>query len=237
MNVPRRIAISQSNYIPWRGYFDFIRSVDEFVLYDDMQYTRRDWRNRNKIKTPHGTTWLSIPVEVKGKYLQKIKDTRIADREWASVHWKTIQHSYARAPFFSEMRALLEPAYHKAGETPWLSEVNHLLLSTVCNILGIQTRFTWSMDYRLEEERNQRLISICQQAGATIYYTGPSARAYMDEAAFQDAGIQVVYMDYSGYPEYPQLYPPFDPAVSVLDLLFTVGHAAPTFLNRVLHAA
>src|SRR5438046_4323553 len=96
--MARKAAIVQSNYIPWKGYFDLIRRVDEFILYDDVQYTRRDWRNRNLIKTPQGLRWLTIPVEVKGKYYQSIRDTKIADPVWAASHWQTIVHNYGRAP-------------------------------------------------------------------------------------------------------------------------------------------
>src|SRR6476661_5616886 len=104
----KSIAIVQSNYIPWKGYFDMIRSVDEFILYDDVQYTRRDWRNRNRIKSSHGAQWLTIPVEVKGKYLQKIKETRVSDRLWARNHWRTLCCCYGKAPCFREFKEPLE---------------------------------------------------------------------------------------------------------------------------------
>ncbi len=98
-NPPTKsVAIVQSNYVPWKGYFDMVRGVDEFILYDDAQYTRRDWRNRNRIKTPHGTQWLTVPVEVTGKYLQKIRETRISDPNWARRHWQTLKSCYGTAP-------------------------------------------------------------------------------------------------------------------------------------------
>src|ERR1041384_7029573 len=102
--MQKMVAIVQSNYIPWKGYFDMIRGVDEFVLYDDVQYTRRDWRNRNRIKTAQGTQWLTIPVEVKGKYLQAIKETKISDPSWGRTHWRTLCHSYNRAPHFRDFQ-------------------------------------------------------------------------------------------------------------------------------------
>src|SRR5687767_5361993 len=98
--MTRRIAISQSNYIPWKGYFDLINFMDEFILYDDVQFTRRDWRNRNKIKTPNGELWLTIPVQVTGKYHQSIRETQVSDSTWARTHWRTLEHAYARAPWF-----------------------------------------------------------------------------------------------------------------------------------------
>jgi len=107
----KKIAISQSNYIPWKGYFDMIAAVDEFILYDDMQYTRRDWRNRNQIKTPQGVHWLTVPVLVKGKYYQKIKDTQIDGADWALVHWKSLIQNYRATPHFNDIAAWLEPLY------------------------------------------------------------------------------------------------------------------------------
>lgn len=107
----KKVAILQSNYIPWKGYFDLIGAVDEFILYDDMQYTRRDWRNRNQIKTPQGVQWLTVPVRVKGKYEQKIRDTEIDGSDWAVAHWKALVQNYARAPHFAEIAAWLEPLY------------------------------------------------------------------------------------------------------------------------------
>jgi hypothetical protein len=218
----KRIAISQSNYIPWKGYFDLINSVDEFVLYDDMQYTRQDWRNRNRIKTPQGPHWLTIPVQAKGRLLRKIKDTVISDPDWARVHWETLVQNYRRAPHFHTYRNDLETLYREPPSR-FLSEVNQRWLTTLCGIMQIDTRITWSMDYSLAEDRNERLVGICRQAGADEYLSGPAAQAYLDEAAFQRAGIKVVYMDYSGYPEYEQLHGPFDHFVTVLDLLLCVG--------------
>jgi hypothetical protein len=231
--MSKTVAIVQSNYIPWKGYFDLIARVDEFVLYDDMQYTRRDWRNRNRVKTPHGVQWLTVPVEVKGKYHQRIKDTLVSDRAWARSHWQTIQHSYARAPHFASYRDRLAELYARAGALTRLSEINCLFLTAICGMLGIRTRISWSMDYRLADERTERLVEICRQAGATEYVSGPAARAYMDESRFAAAGIALTYMDYAGYPEYPQLYPPFEHAVSVLDLILNTGEDAPAFMKYV----
>lgn len=230
----RSVAIVQSNYIPWKGYFDLIARVDEFVLYDDVQYTRRDWRNRNRVKTPHGVQWLTVPVEVKGRYLQLIRDTVVSDRAWASEHWRTLQHCYARAPHLSAYRAQFEALYAKAGELTLLSDVNRLFLSAICEMLGIRTAITSSADYGVEvEDPTERLVEICRRAGATEYVSGPAAKAYMDEAIFDRAGVALHYMSYDGYPEYPQLHPPFEHAVSVVDLLFNTGARAPAYMKHV----
>lgn len=226
----KRVAIVQSCYIPWKGYFDLINLVDEFILYDDRQYTRRDWRNRNRIKTPQGTQWLTIPVEVKGRYTQRIDRTRIGEPDWAEKHWKTLIHNYASAPHFDDYSGRLEALY--AGtDSSLLSVVNRTFLETICDLLGIETRLSWSTDYEAEGSKTERLVSLCQRAGASTYLSGPRAREYMDERLFGEAGIELDYIEYSGYPEYPQPHPPFDHAVTVLDLLFSVGEDATRYMK------
>lgn len=224
------VAIVQSNYIPWKGYFDMVNLVDEFVIYDDVQYTRRDWRNRNKIKTPHGPLWLTLPVDSKGKYLQAVKDTVITDDAWRTQHWKSIVHSYARARGFRVYAERLEALYQSSRERS-LSVVNHRFLVDICGWLGIETPVSWSSQYHLEDDRTGRLVGICRQAGASTYLSGPAARAYMDESQFAAAGIEVRYMNYDAYREYPQLYPPFQHDVSIIDLLMNTGEDAPQFLK------
>lgn len=229
--MSKQIAIVQSSYIPWKGYFDLIRAVDEFVLYDDMQFTKRDWRSRNRIKTAQGLSWLTVPVDVKGKFDQRIRDAVVADADWAHRHWQSIRHAYARAPHFARYEAQVAEAYASlAGETR-LSAINHRLIELTCGFLGITTPITWSMDYTQREGKSERLISICQAAGATTYLSGPAARDYMDLDLFAAAGIEVRFADYSGYPEYPQLHGPFEHAVTALDLLFNTGPDAPAFLK------
>ena len=227
---PKRVAIVQSNYIPWRGYFDLMNLADEFILFDDMQYTRRDWRNRNIIKSPSGLKWLTIPVQVSGKYLQPIKDTLVSDGAWHRRHWKTIVHCYRNAEFFEPCKNWLEELYLGANEQR-LSAINHRFLKAICELLGIKTEIKWSMDYQLSSDRTERLVALCEQAGASEYLSGPTAKAYLDEAQFARRGIKLSYMDYSGYPEYRQLNPPFAPNVSILDLILNEGPRAPEFLK------
>jgi hypothetical protein len=224
------VAIVQSNYIPWKGYFDLINLVDEFILLDDVQYTRRDWRNRNRIKTANGAQWLTIPVETKGRYFQTISETVVSDPDWPAHHWRTLQHHFAAAPYFKAYWPRLEELYGALHER-YLSEINYRFITAICELLGIPTKITWSMEYESSGQKTERLIGLCKQAGATAYLSGPAARAYLDEALFDQEGVALHYMDYSGYPEYPQLYPPFDHAVTMLDLLFNVGPAAPKYLK------
>ena len=224
------VAIVQSSYIPWKGYFDLIRAADEFILLDDVQFTKRDWRSRNRIKTKDGLAWLTIPVHNKGRYQQRIMDTTISDPGWSERHWQTIHSAYARTPFFDTHAPRVKSVYeHPPSDR--LSDVNRSLIETVCQLLEITTPITWSSEYHPVEGRNERLIDLCVKAGATEYLSGPSARGYLDEAAFASAGVTVHFVDYSGYREYPQPYPPFEHAVSALDLLFCTGPNASDYLK------
>ena len=224
------MAIVQSNYIPWKGYFDLINLVDEFILFDDMQYTRRDWRNRNLIKTPAGPKWLTIPVAVKGNYFQKINETTVSDPRWAGKHWKSIVNNYSKARYFELYRELFESLYLGLEER-FLSRINYLFIDAICKTLGISTRISWSDDYASAEGKTERLVSLCRQSGATTYISGPAARDYIDEALFSDAQIELQYMDYSSYPEYSQLSSPFDHRVSIIDLIFNEGPEATKYMK------
>lgn len=231
--MAKKIAIVQSSYIPWKGYFDLIRAVDEFVLYDDMQFTKRDWRSRNRIKTAQGLHWLSIPVDVKGKFNQSIREARIAEPGWSLQHWNSLRHAYAKSPYFRDYDSVLAPVFADLADEPMLNQVNHRLITTICEILGIKTPITWSMDYPQREGKCERLISICQAAGATHYLSGPAARDYMDMELFAEAGISVGFADYSGYREYPQPHGPFEHGVTVLDLLLCVGPKAMDYMKDI----
>ncbi len=227
----KKVAILQSNYIPWKGYFDIINMVDEFILYDDMQYTRRDWRNRNKIKTPAGVKWLTIPVDTKGKYFQKINETKIADHDWSREHWRSLCLNYAKAPYFKQYEALFEGLYEQAGRMDYLSHVNHLFLTRICQLLGIKTAITWSSDYELIDGKTERLAALVASAGGDYYLSGPAAKDYIQDEVFEDYHIQLDYMNYDGYPDYPQLHGDFEPNVSILDLIFMTGPDAPQYMK------
>jgi hypothetical protein len=230
--MSKKVAIVQSNYIPWKGYFDMIAAVDEFILYDDMQYTRRDWRNRNQIKTPQGVQWLTVPVKVKGRYDQIIRDTEIDGRKWPLDHWKALEQNYRRAAHFADVASSLRPLYVETPHTH-LSLLNRSLIEWVCARLGVRTRLSWSWDYALEGERSARLASLCAQAGASEYVSGPAARDYLDFEPFRRRGIQVTWFDYSGYPEYPQLWGTFQHGVTILDMLFNCGGEAGRYMKYV----
>lgn len=220
--MTKKVAISQSNYIPWKGYFDMIASVDVFVLYDDMQYTKRDWRNRNKIKTESGSKWLSVPVNVKGKYYQKINETIVSDASWQRSHLSSLQQSYKSAPGYRELMVWLEPIFQNELP-PTLSEVNRIFIDEICGILGITTQILDSRDFELADGKTERLANLCSQLGASEYVSGPAAKSYIDESCFSELGIQLSWADYTNYPEYNQLWGKFEHSVTILDLLFNVG--------------
>ena len=224
--------ISQPNYLPWKGYFDAIRQADVFISLDTVQYTRRDWRNRNRIKTEHGLKWLTIPVEAKGNYTQPINEARIADRDWARKHWQSIVQAYATA---DHLNAFTQPRYYELftqGQPELLAEADHKFLSWVCAELSIKTPMKLASDMSALDGPNERLISLCEQVGADTYLSGPAAKAYLDENLFAEAGISVEWLDYSRYPEYPQLFGTFVHEVSVIDLLLNTGPDAPRYLEQ-----
>ncbi|PKO91306.1 MAG: hypothetical protein CVU15_10625 [Betaproteobacteria bacterium HGW-Betaproteobacteria-1] len=225
----KKVAILQSNYIPWKGYFDMIAAVDEFILYDDMQFTKNDWRNRNKIKTPQGLQWLTIPV---GQDInRRIRDVTL-DPRWQSKHWKTLEANYRRASHFEEIAEWLKPLYLSV-EYSHLSQVNRTFIEAICSYLGIKTKISNSWDYSLIDGKTERVVDLCVQAGGGEYISGPAARDYIDEDLFNNKNIELTWFDYKGYPEYSQLWGNFDHGVSILDLLFNCGSNSARYMRYV----
>ena len=228
----KKVAIVQSNYIPWKGYFDLIAAVDEMIIYDDMQYTRRDWRNRNKIKTPQGVQWLTVPVVSKGKYHQSIRDTEIDGKEWCLSHWKTLELNYGRAACFPEIAEWVKPLYTEKIHTH-ISELNRLFIDEICKYLNIKTLITCSWDYSPKGGRTERLADLCAQAGGSEYISGPAAKDYIDEGIFMEMGIKLSWFNYEEYTEYSQLWGGFVHEVSILDVLFNCGKNTPHHMRHV----
>ncbi len=229
--MTHRVAILQSSYVPWRGYFDLIRRVDRFLLFDEVQYTRRDWRNRNRIRSANGVQWLTIPVEAKGRFAQRIDETRIADPGWGERHFRTLRHAYARSPHWERYEETLRGLYLEA-QSDMLSAVNRRFLEALCHLLGIETPIEMSTDYTSAQGKNERLIRLCSEVGATHYLSGPSARVYIDEGLFAASGIQVEWLDYPDYAPYPQLHGAWEENLSVLDLLLNLGPEAGAWLTK-----
>ncbi len=226
--MSKKIAISQSNYIPWKGYFDMINMVDEFVFYDDVQYTNQDWRNRNKIKTQKGLEWLSVPV---GKDINRlICEVQIEDHSWQKKHWGKILHNYRTTPYFKEYKELFQEIYLNKTWTN-LSELNqHIIKKISIDILGITTKFNDSRNFNLSGEKEKRYIPIIKELDGVEYISGPSAKNYLTEEMLEEDRIKLKWLDYSGYREYNQQFPPFKHDVSILDLIFNEGHNAKEYM-------
>ncbi|MCK7578225.1 MAG: WbqC family protein [Chromatiales bacterium] len=224
----KTVVVLQSNYIPWKGYFDLIRDADLFIFYDDLQFTKNDWRNRNKIKTQKGSEWLTIPVGSSASRL--ICEVEIKDFSWQVKHWKTIRQNYGKSSYFANYRDFFEDIY--LGQK-WanLSLLNQSLIRLISSdLLNLKTEFRDSRDYDLSGQKLNRLMELLVKAEADRYISGPAAKNYIDEPRFTEACIELVWKDYSGYPEYPQRFPPFEHGVSILDLLFNVGPDAPWYI-------
>jgi hypothetical protein len=228
----KKIVILQSNYIPWKGYFDLIKSADEFIFYDEVQYTKNDWRNRNKIKSQMGLHWLTIPV--KQDFLaQRILDTKVVDDKWKKKHFQTIRQYYSKAACFASEIEFIEELYSTCV-TDSISKINYHFISQIAERLGITTKLSWSQDYGLVDGKTERLVDLVKKAGGTKYISGLAAKDYLDETLFDAAGIEVIWADYSGYPEYPQIHPPFAHGVSIIDLLLNTGNKAGIYLKKLL---
>jgi WbqC-like protein family len=228
------VVILQPSYIPWRGYFDEIRRADLFVFYDDVQYDKRGWRNRNQIKTPRGKQWLTIPVFSRGAQTEHIPINQIRivwDSAWNLDHLKSLQYAYGKTPHFETYLPLIEQFYHRRDE--FLADFTIEFTIALAHELGNEhTHFMRSSELDgMEGQKTDRLIQILKRVGATHYISGPSARDYIEAEKFAAANITLEYMEYD-YPEYPQLYPPYDPFVSILDLLFMVGPAAEKYFEK-----
>lgn len=227
------VVILQPSYIPWRGYFDQIHHADLFIFYDDVQYDKHGWRNRNQFKTTQGKQWITIPVHSKGATGGiPIKDVRIDwSKPWPKKHLNALTYAYAKAPFFQSYRPWLESIYSRRDEL--LADFTIETTIEISRMLGIMdTKLMRSSEIpNLDGKKTDRLIQILQHVGAKHYLSGPSAKDYIEKEKFNQAGISLEFMDYR-YPEYPQLHPPYDPYVTILDLLFMVGEDALAYLDQ-----
>jgi hypothetical protein len=224
----KRVAISQPNYIPWKGYFDIIQAVDVFVVLDDVQYTQRDWRNRNRIKLASGaSSWLTVPTL--GGRNQAIHEV-LVDRgqDWARKHGEALRHSYARTPFFARYHSRFVEIVSSGHER--LVDLDIALTRQICEWLGLEREVLRSSELGGAGTKDERLLDLIAKVGGDFYLSGPAARDYIVPERFARAGVELAYHDYSGYPEYPQVSEPFDHYVTVLDLLFAVGPDAPDYV-------
>jgi len=216
-----KVVVLQSNYIPWKGYFDLINSADVFCFYDEVQYTKNDWRNRNKIYSKNGIQWLTIPI-VKEAVKLKISEVKLPDN-WQKEHYKILQFAYGKAPYFNQLKELMEDFYFNSS-FELLSEFNQYTIQKISSFIGISTKFDNSANYCLQGSKLDRLISLLVDLKATEYISGPTAKDYLsgNEQIFEEKGIKLTYMNYGGYLSYRQLSEPFEHAVSVFDLIANI---------------
>jgi len=228
-DIVKKVAILQSNYIPWKGYFDIIGKVDEFIIYDEVQFTKNDWRNRNKIQTSKGLQWITIPVYQRSLN-QKISETEISNSKWSIKNWNTIKTNYGKSAFFKFYAPPFEEFYRTVSSN-FLSEINVTLLKLICEMLGIKTIITNSKDYVLTGDPTEKLVGLCKQTGSQTYVSGPAAKNYLQKDLFDQEKIGIEWMDYAGYPEYHQLYEPFEHGVSIIDLIFNTGPDSKLYMK------
>ena len=218
-----KAAVIQSNYLPWLGYFDIISRVNHFVFYDEMQYTKRDWRNRNYIKTPSGKSLISIPVITKGKYSQKISEVKVLNQNWKVKHLKTFEVNYKKSKYFTEIYDFLQSSFKKIN-TNNLSIINQLLIIEITKYLEINTKFHNSHDFLLEGDKNEKIINICNKLKVDRYLSGPFGKTYLSENMFLENNIEIEYIDYPEYKKYNQLWnDEFTSNLSIIDVLFNCG--------------
>lgn len=225
----KKVALLQSNYIPWKGYFDLINMSDVFIFHDDLQYTHGDWRNRNKIKTQNGLEWLSVPCGTSESRL--ICEVELKDKNWQRKHWAKIEQSYSKTKYFNLFKDFFKNIYL---DREWenLSDMNQFIIKAISHeLLNIDTKFEDSRNYDLEFRKADRVLELLKKTKADIYLSGPAAKSYLTESMANGIGIDIEWMDYSGYPEYNQLYPPFEHGVSILDLIFNEGENVKHFMK------
>jgi len=221
----KSVAIIQSNYIPWIGYFNIINNVDHFVLLDDVQYTRRDWRNRNLILTSKGQKWLTIPVNVKGNFNITIQEVFSTDDNWRRDHWNALINSYKKLPYFNIFEGLFRDQYLNQKESN-LSAINFGFISSINKVLDISTPLSWSTDFQgCPTEKSERLLHICKCLKADTYVSGKLAQSYLDVRRFNQEGVAVKWVNYPNYATESKM-PGFVVGVSVLDTIFRFGHDA-----------
>ncbi len=234
-----RLGVLQSGYLPWLGFFDQINRCDLFIIYDDLQYTKRDWRNRNRIKTSQGIFWLTVPIRAKGAIKKRISQIEICyQQDWPRKHWKALKMNYARAPFFHQYSSFFCELYKK--RYTYLSQLNRAIIEYCLKQLGITTPVIYSYEIGIEDEYlkqckgkidpTERIIYLCKYFGAHTFLEGSAGRNYINKALLKRAGIKLEYQDYI-HPTYPQLFGPFVPYLSVIDLMFNCGEESLKILS------
>ena len=225
-----RVTILQPSYLPWLGFFEQMTRSDKFVLLDDVQYTRRDWRNRNKVRVKEGWVWLTVPVQQKSRFSQSLLETRIDNSvSWRRKHLETLRQHYCKAPFFEKYFPRCQQIYEKDWE--FLFDLCLETIQFLKEEMGIETPLLRSSEMKLSGEKTERLVSICGELGATHYLSGESGSDYISQEDFSNPGIELEYQNYE-HPVYPQRYPGFVPHLSTIDLLFNCGEQSLSILKQ-----
>ncbi|MEK9627411.1 MAG: WbqC family protein [Nitrospinota bacterium] len=225
-----RVAILQPSYLPWLGFFEQMHRSDKFVLYDDVQFTRRDWRNRNRVRVREGSVWLTVPIIQKNKFEQSLLDTQIDNStSWNRKHLETIRCHYSKAPYFDSYFPWCEEIYNR--EWNFLLDLSLETIQYLKGQLKIETPLLRSSELGVKGNKTERLIGICKQLRATHYLSGDSAKNYISEEEFSNENITLEYQEYQ-HPQYPQRYEGFVPFMSALDLLFNCGDKSLGILKQ-----
>lgn len=225
----KKVAVLQSNYLPWKGVFDLINWVDLFVFLEDVQYTEQDWRNRNIYKTQKGDKWITVPVKNSSRNRQFIYQVEIDNRSnWQQKHYNTFQMNYGKTPYFKQYKWIIEDIYMEHKWTS-LSELNMYSTKLIARELGIKTKFITSTCLNAEGTKDDRLIDICKKLKVNYYISGPAAKNYIKPTKFKKENIILDYIRYE-YPKYQQMNEPFNHYVTILDLIFNCGPDAPYYI-------
>lgn len=229
MGGERTAVILQPGYLPWLGFFEQMDRADVFVFYDDVQFDR-SWRARNRVKGPNGPVWLSVPVHASLGAGTTVKETRIDNRrDWRRKHWRTIEQSYAKAPYWGTYRQLFEDLYTREWE--WLTELDLYAIERLRDALGLRpTPLLRGSELGVDGDRVGRLIAICKEVGANVFYEGAAGWSYIDPAVFAAEGIRVAFQEYR-HPEYRQQHGAFVPYLSAVDLLLNEGENSARVLR------
>jgi len=216
------IGILQPGYLPWLGFFEQLYRSDVFVIYDDVQYDKQGWRNRNRIKTAHGIQWLTVPVHVRLNEFPLINQIEIDKwMNWRSKHLSSVSQNYSKTAFFKKYIDIFRVIY--AQEWEYLIDINMAFILKLADCLGMKDKkIILSSTLNVEGDRLERLVKICKKLNADTFYQGSGGRSYMDEDYFLKNDIKIQYQDYL-HPSYNQLYGEFIPYLSVIDLLFNHG--------------
>ena len=225
-----RVTILQPSYLPWLGFFEQMSRSDKFVLLDDVQYTRRDWRNRNRIRVRENWIWLTVPVQQKSRFSQSLLETRIDNSvSWRRKHLETLRQHYCKAPFFEKYFPRCQQVYEK--DWTFLFDLCLEAINLIKEEMGIETPLLRSSEMKPGGEKTERLVSICRELGATHYLSGESGSNYIAEEDFSSQGIALEYQNYE-HPVYPQRYTGFVPHLSAIDLLFNCGEQSLGILKQ-----